>query len=57
MIVKTLPSGWIQIRINQQIWAQVPPGYNWKAGVEKKYCFEPEWSWKRINKEIYERAP
>jgi len=52
--VKVLSSGYIRIALNSQIWAQVPPGFNWQLGVPEEFCFQPTWICKRLNIAIKE---
>jgi len=52
--VKVLPSGYIRIALNTQIWAQVPPHFDWRSGIPPEFCFQPAWSYKRLNSAIYQ---
>lgn len=52
LTVQTLPNGYVRISISSMIWAQVPPGFDWRSGIPAKYCFQPAWSHDLLNKAI-----
>jgi len=38
--IKRLDSGWLHIRLNNEVWAQVPPGFS-EPEIPNEYIFQP----------------
>jgi len=53
MQIKKLDSGWILVKKNSEVWAQVPPG--WKGEIPDEYIFHPEWNRDEVNRIWAER--
>jgi len=48
MQIKKLDSGWILIKKNSEVWAQVPKG--WKGKIPDEYIFHADWNRDSINR-------
>jgi len=46
--IRKLNSGWFHIKMNNECWAQIPPGFIAPI-IPDEYIFHPEWNRDRIN--------
>lgn len=54
--IKRLDSGWLHIRINGEVWAQIPPGFVGEE-IPDEYIFQPTCEKREQLSEFWRQKP